>query len=253
MEIQYHNSIPYTIIDGIRRYGETTPVNEQEIAHFHRTQASYIHIIRHMRGLSKEAEQLALTYTIQDGDETKPITKELLQDLLSTAGSKFHEHINDPLTIISFAEEHIQEKVKKREKLLWQKTPRGDYVCRLVSYITGQEKEFFNLKPSEPLGTCHVVEISEDIKPEITKEIRGKGEKIDEIPVNVIRGVPPQSNTLIIILKKPDITAPATIFTAYTGIIAPPLPYHTQTEEEFDYNKEWWEKHTFIIEPENNL
>lgn len=252
MESSTNNSLPYTIIDGIRRYGEMSPVTEQEVAEFRRTPESYAHIIRHMRRLSGEAEKRALAYTIRDGEEIKPVTKELLRELLRTTNSKFNEKIDDPLAIISFAEEHVQEKVKKREKLLWQKTPRDEYICRLVSYITPPEKAFFNLGPDESLGACHVLEITEEIAPQITRGIRGTGELRDQVPVNIIYDTPPQSNTLIIILKKPDISAPATIYTAYTGIIAPPLPYHTQIQEEFAYNQDWWEKHTFIIEPTNN-
>lgn len=242
-----NNVLPYAIINGIRRYGETSPVTEIDVRKFRRTPESYLHIIRHMRALSPAAEQLALSYTIIDQGETKLVTKELLTRLLTTTGSKFNKLLTDPTAIISFAEEHVQEQVKKRERLLWQKTPRGDYFCYLAAYMTTLEKSFFHLAPEEPFGSCNVVAITEDMRSHLTERMRGTGEKDDHILTYTIEDVPPPSNTLIIILYKPNIETPANVCTAYTGIIAPPLPKHTQTPEEFLYNKQWWEKYTFIV------
>lgn len=248
MENSEHNSIPYTIIDGIRRYGETSPVTEQDVRVFRRTDESYAHIIRHMDSLSREAEKRILGKMIMDEGTAKVVDKELLKKLLDTAVSKFHKDIDDPLTIISFAEEHVQEKVKRRERILWQKTPRGDYFCFLATYISPLEKSFFNLDPDEQLGLCHVVEITEENESRITQELLGTGEKRDQVMMNMLHDTPPPSSTLIIVLHKPDMTTPATVYTCYTGIIAPPIPNQSQTKEEFDYNRVWWDKHAFIFQ-----
>lgn len=248
MNTTISNQIPYTIIDGIRRYGETSPVTEQDVRVFRRTDESYAHIIRHMHTLSREAEKRILGKTILDEGTPKVVTKDLLEKLLATAVSKFNADIDDPLTIISFAEEHVQEKVKKRERLLWQKTPRGDYFCNVATYISPPEKSFFNLDKDDHLGLCHVVEITEENESLVTQQPLGQGEKRDEVIMNVLHDTPPPSDTLIIILYKPDMTTPATVYTSYTGIIAPPLPNASQAEEEYDYNRMWWDKHTFIVE-----
>lgn len=247
MDQNEHNSISYALIDGIRRYGETSPVTESDVAEFRRTPESYTHIVRHMKTLSEEARRRACSYTIEDKGEKKQVTPELIDQLLTTAGSKFNAQINDPLTIISFAEQHVQEKVKRREKLLWLKTPRNDYFCYLATYISPAEKSFFQLNEDDDLGTCRVVKITDDIATRITERVRGTGEKTDEILINVVEDTPPPSNTLIIVLHKPDISSPSNVYTAYTGIIAPPLPSDTHTKEEYEYSKEWWSRHTFII------
>ncbi len=239
MEAYEHNTTLYTIIDGIRRYGETSPVVEDDVTIFERTPESYLHIIRHVHSLSETAYAQALLYTEGNTDR--------IEALLKTTASKFHPQITDPLTIISFAEEHIQEKVQKRERLLWIKTPRNDYFCYVSAYISPTDKRFLGLSGSDALGDCHVIKITEDIAPHITKRIRGKAEKIDDVIINIVEDTAPPSNTLIITLYKPDISSPATIYSAYTGIIAPPLPHDTHTKEEAAYSTDWWSEHTFII------
>lgn len=245
MEHIQTQSVPYALRDGIRRYGEWSLVTEADIASYRRTPESYLHIVRHMRSLSPEATKRALSYAAQEltGDMT---AENYLANLLATVNSKFSEKITDPITIIEFAEAHVQDKVKMHEKLYWHKTPQGGYICHLMAYIESYEKTYFNLAKDEPLGTCNVVDITEDNAEQIHETIRGYAEERDKVPVNCLDGEAPPSDNMVIILYKPDATTPAVVYTAYTGTLAPPVPHETQSPEEYEYNAQWWSQHTFI-------
>ena len=104
------------------------------------------------------------------------------------------------------------------------------------------------LEPDEAFGDQSLVEITPEIQDKVQRVQRGRGEAKDQITVNIIEGIkPPEADLIIVTLKKESKEAPPVVYTVFTGMRTPSLPRREeQSEEEFEYNREFWDRHAFI-------
>ena len=109
-------------------------------------------------------------------------------------------------------------------------------------------KAELGLLPGEMLGTGSVIPITPELASRVSKERRGKGEVRDQIVVNVINSMaPPETDQLIIAIKRPKSTGRIEFYSTYTGIDSANLPRPLeQNPDELAYNQAWWEAHAFV-------
>lgn len=234
---------PYIENEGIRFFGEQKgSLTETEAEETTTTPDSILHITRHLKSVSPEAKKKLLALDVTD---------DFIEAQLDSAGSKFHEKINDPYKLLEVCQKAVKDKLSGGEEIPWIYSKEADeFEAKIKVEVSPEQKQALGLNPDEYAGDVSVIEITPEIENQITKEQRGKGEKKDHIEVNVISGVDlPETDTLIISLKKKRQEDAPEFYTAYTGIIAPDLPRkEEQSEEEFEYNKQWWDQHAFIKE-----
>ena len=232
----------YTENEGVRFFGEIKELlSGSEVEKIQTTPASILHVSRHLKKLNPEARKKILSF--------EGVTDDFITAQLQTVGSKFHEKIDDPYKLLKVCHQALRDKISGAEKIPWLYSKEVDEFEAIIKIeLSPEQKQSLGLNPNEYAGDVSVIEITPEIENQITKEQRGKGEKKDHIEVNVISGVDlPETDTLIISLKKKNQDSPPELYTAYTGIIAPSLPRkEEQSEEEFSYNKSWWDNHAFI-------
>ena len=231
----------YTENEGVRFFGEIKEwLSKLEAKQIEATPASVLHIIRHLKSLSPEAKNKLLALDVDE---------DFINAQLESIGSKFHKKINDPYQLLEVCQEVIQEKVNNGAEIPWiYSKEAGEFEAKIKIEFSTEQKQALGLDPDEYTGDISVVRITPEIENQVTKEQRGQGEEKDHIEINVISGIkPPETDTLIISLKKKGSEDLPQFYTVYTGILSPSLPRaEEQSEEEFKYNKSWWSSYAFI-------
>ncbi|MFA5107002.1 MAG: hypothetical protein WC497_01600 [Patescibacteria group bacterium] len=236
-------------VNGVRVFGEKAGrVEPREIDEIASRTDLLLHLTRHLASLSPEAKQRLCELRVRVGQEMRPVDDAYLAKQTETAGSKFHPAVDDPYKLIDFCVEKLRQMVSDESEIPWVRLETGEWRATLQIPITPEDKAEFGIPSGESFGTASVVEITPELQARVEKEARGKGEAVDGITVNVIRGMPePPSDNLIVVIRKRNEGEPAQLYTAYTGVPAPALPRpDKQSPEELSYNSEWWEKHAFI-------
>jgi hypothetical protein len=197
------------------------------------------HVTRHLAQLSENSKRF-LTDLGVDRSEMQAMTE--------THGSKFNRSIQDPRTIIDFAKSKLS-KIIERTKVDWVLAFNGTReVAQLILAADINDKKSLGLNEKEKLGTSTVVEITDENKHLVRKEVRGRSEDKDGIMINVIRGLPiPTTDQLVInLLRSPD-SKQLTNFSAYTGTIAEPLPDpDSLSANELEKSMRFWNTHAFL-------
>lgn len=234
----------------MRTFGEKIRnVEQKDIESIETPTESILHVARHLKRLSSEIKEKLIGKKTSDGEKEIIIDESYLERQLKSTGSKFNEKLGNPEALIGFAKNILREKVEKSEEIPWFNNAKtGEKRSDLEIKITDDQKKILGLDPEDKLGTLSVIEITPEIEDKIKKEQRGKGELKDQIIVNTIENItPPETDNLIISIKTPPRQEKPVFYTMYTGILAPSLPRkEEQIEEEFEYNKKWWDKHAFV-------
>lgn len=236
-------------VNGVRVFGELAgEIEIDEVRDIKVPPEVVLHITRHLAGLSSEAKARLCQLSIGGPEGQRQVDEAYLQTLLDSAGSKFHQAIDDPDKLIDFCRDKVVQAVSAQADIPWVRIETGAVRATLQIPITTEDKMRFGIPPEESLGTASVVTITPELEAKVEKEIRGKGDAADNITVNVLRGMPePPSDNLIVVIQKDTASDPARLYTAYTGIPAPALPRsEKQSSEQYAYNKEWWNQHAFV-------
>lgn len=206
-----------------------------QITYSHQT---ILHLTRHLSKLSPESKQKILAFSDME------VSEALLNNLLNTLGSKFHPKVNNPFLLADFCIT-IAENYLNKNALNWKDGENKQYT-EFEYLVTQKDKNQFGLSKEDSFGTGSVIEIPAEELPNVKKEIRGKGENVDQLEVNVLYGIPPQeTDNLVITLGKTD--QGISLLSAYTGILAPPFPgKFNQTPEQEAQSKAFWSKHAFL-------
>jgi hypothetical protein len=240
----------YVEMAGIRFFGEQSdPVKPEEVDNLKITDGNRLHISRHLNSLSPEARTTLLTLKTRQGGIEKAVDDDFLNAQLKTKGSKFNEKITNPEIVMEVCREIIKKQISQGSEIVWIKYPNNDAYFTDIEVIVDEEiKRKLGLNKDDSLGTAPVVEITPEIAGLVKKELRGQGEQKDQIEVNVIEGMAqPETDKLIIEIKKNGQTGQTFFGTAYPGIIAPGFSNpEKQSPDEAEYKREWWGKHAFI-------
>ena len=240
---------PYMENDGIRIYGEKVrDVELSDIESMIVPQEAILHVTRHLNELTSDARLKLVGKQIEDEGTTIMIDEEFINKQLESAGSKFNNKISDPEIIIAICRDMIFEAIDSNN-IAWMKNSQtGEMTARFQIEMEDKHKEMLGLNSEEMLGTASVIGITSEIQGQVERELRGKGEVKDQIEINVIRNIPvPETDNLIVVIKKEDELSEPYFYTTYTGVLAPSLPRpEEQSSDELEYNRDWWDGHAFI-------
>jgi hypothetical protein len=236
-------------VDGVRVYGErvgSVTVEELEKLEIHTE--NIMHLVRHLIGLSDDARSQLVGQELQDGEQSQTVDEAFINAQLESTGSKFNDKLQDPDQIIQLCKDIIIHSVQSGKDVAWVKESGGDFSAKFQVEIPTEMKKQVGLSTDDKLGAASVIPITPEIESKVSKQQRGKGEVKDLVKINVVEGIPtPQTDTLIIEIKKHEENGAPYLYTAYTGMLAPSLPRpETQSAEELAYNQEWWDWHAFI-------
>jgi hypothetical protein len=235
---------------GVRRYGRKVgEVAASELSAVEVPSKTLLHITRHLSTLAPEARARLRGLQVFEGEGAGEVDDEFIDAELASTGSKFHRKIDQPETISTFAIEQVLAAVQAGESVVWVRHPHTKEQEAIFSIeVTPQQKALLGLARDDRLGTLSLIPITPEIADNVHKEQRGTGEERDQIEINVVEGMTvPQTDQLIVSLMRSGTNDPVWLHTTFTGIHAPALPReHEQTLEEFDYNREWWDRHAFI-------
>ncbi|HBR80536.1 MAG: hypothetical protein UX09_C0023G0003 [Candidatus Uhrbacteria bacterium GW2011_GWE2_45_35] len=236
--------------EGIRHYAEQVrPVEQEDLENLQITPESLVHVVRHLVGISVEARAKLIGQTFDDDGVEQVIDESFLARQLETVGSKFHPVIVDPEKIIGFCLEKIRVLLDSGQVPVWIKNSISR--CLFADFqiiVSHGEKTRLGIPEGNQLGNCALIKITPEIADRVTVEQRGYGQSVDNIKVNVVRGVePPLTDVLVFTLKKSADDQPPVFHTAYTGILTVPLPRPSdQFPEELAYNQDWWSQYAFV-------
>lgn len=236
--------------NGIRYYSERVrPVDQLDIDQLETSTASLVHIARHLTSLSPKAKARLIGQPIPEKEGEIIINDDFLDRQLATAGSKFHPAVTDLEELAAFCLKKIQEIVAAGPAVDWQKDESSPKLTAdFVIEANAEDKQQFGIPNGEYFGTASLIEITPEIAGQVVAEQRGQGQSVDNLTVNIIRGITvPQTDNLIISLRRNNVNAPPYLYTAFTGISTPPFPRpEEQLPEEYQYNKDWWSRYAFI-------
>lgn len=213
------------------------------------TKSDYLHIIRHFSQLDqKSREELMRTDSLED--TPTPVTNEMIDTLLQTAGSKFNSKLQDLSNVLSLLLSYTKQHIENGLIAPWIEYTAipGKYFCEISFTITPDQKVLLRLKKTDAVGSKGVVLIDQTNKAFINKEMRGKGGD-DAIQVNIIKDRPaPHTDSISVCLVKEIETLVVQLGSIYTsdGLFSPPFPNaQNQSKEEFAYNQTWWQERAF--------
>ncbi|MFA6392217.1 MAG: hypothetical protein WCW66_05760 [Patescibacteria group bacterium] len=236
-------------VDDVRVYGEHSgSLRVEELKQLEIKIENIMHIVRHFTGLSVESRSKLVGQELQNGEQRQIIDDTFVNAQLESTGSKFNDKLQDPDQIIQLCKDLIIHSVQSGKDVAWVKETGGDFSAKLQVDVSAEMKKQIGLSVDDKLGTASVIPITPEIEEKVSKQQRGKGEAKDLVQINVIENIPtPQTDTLIIEIKKREENSAPYLYTAYTGTLAPSLPRpETQSAEELEYNQTWWNRHAFI-------
>ena len=235
---------PYVLVEGVRLYGEARgTVAAAELDHLEITSATILHITRHLAEVSP-----AVRARLKELSSSEQLIDDAYIDTqLAVAGSKFHPQIQDPWQLIECMCSWLKT---ASAPVTWiYEASRQLKVAHYYLHISAEQKAVLGLAPEEYLGTLGVVLLTEENRPRVQQELRGKGEVADRIQVNVLREEPMAwTDHLCIDLGWKDGRDAPELGSTYTGIITPAFPAKgTQSDEQYAYTKDWWDHHAFLV------
>lgn len=248
---------PFTVepLSGVRIYGRALVLDQKEQLHFAKRiiedlASSQIHLLRHFDEISTEYKtylfkeiQSFNEYTFEDEKlsvHKEEITEELIEQALSTHGSKFlvTDVSTSPLVLLSAITRHVIHEAALGRVIVHE----GIFGPKIVSQVD------FEIH----LGSNTVIPIatlSEEQRQRVIKKSRGliRG---DEQTINTISGISPtKTKTVAFVIE--EIAGEVQIVSAYPGPLAPAFPSEQQSREEQEYNQQWWDQHVMIVHPSN--
>ncbi|MBI4836434.1 MAG: hypothetical protein HY817_04205 [Candidatus Abawacabacteria bacterium] len=242
----------FFIIDDVKVFGrKVDDVAIRDIDNIVITQESLLHVVRHFSQLSQQSRK-SLLEKKHDTERQIEVTEKMIDELLHTAGSKFHPQLQDLHYVLSCLLSYTKGHVTAGLKAPWIEFSSlpGEYYTEIHFTITSEQKEELGLSQDEFIGTLGAVPINEENIAFVQPEQRGAGDKADDIIVNIIKELdPPLTDTITIGLAKNPETLVVRLTTIFTsdGKFSPLFPNaEKQSPEEFAYNKQWWEQYAFF-------
>ncbi len=167
------------------------------------------------------------------------ITLDDIQDALNTKGTKFFNDvkgIENPKKLLECIKAHLEEKIKQQEVGWIQKKNR--------------RTSMFMIKYDQEVGWDSMVPISSLTKEEqerikIIPRSEHEGDK--SLEINTITGVEKKSTRFISVEIDETDALPFYSITAYPSEMGPDFPNLEQDQEEYEYNKKYWDGYVTMI------
>ncbi len=177
----------------------------------------------------------------------KLTTEEFIREQLKMPGSKWNPQagLATPEDVITLCQNLLGDELSSGRELRWLKRGQMDFCfsSRLLSAEMKAKLLGFH-SCHEPLGKSGLI-----LREKVPKSIevvqrfnRGGIVNIafidDDFPI-------PDADNLVIALNRKE-TGVVQVFSAFPGILTPPVPRQEQDPREYGYNKSWWSKYCLI-------
>lgn len=170
-------------------------------------------------------------------------TWESIEERLKMPGSKWNSKTNleTPEDVIRFSRSLLEIAIKQgQEELKW--IGRGEIDFCYFSHLVkpDEKKQLLGCAPDVSMGTMGLVSLKElpnNVK--IRRSFNRGG------MVNVVKMICPVTDRVVITLAKRE-TGVIQIYSAFPGILTPPIPRDNQIPEEQKYNSLFWEQYVLI-------
>lgn len=218
------------IVSGIKFWGvDVGEVLPGEIDQISSPPDSILHLLRHLVQVPDSWSQQMIA-----GGVT---TLEFIQEQIRMPGSKWNVQAGllTPEDVILFSQNLLRE---NKQGLRW--VGRGQInFCYLAHQMTVEEKAKL-LGCSVPMGKKGIVFLQEIPKGlQVTQHFNRGGN------INVVVMALLDTDEVVITLARRN-TGIIQIYSAFPGILTPPVPRQGQEEDEFKYNKQFWQKYALI-------
>lgn len=203
------------------------------------------HILRHFNSVDPEYSNTLVgqEYFYYDHGQNKFIKSVIspkdIKSALKTKGTKFFpntEGIETPKKLLLLIKSRLQDKIRDKE-IGWIYKEKVTVAMLSFKYKTVVGEE--DLIP--------VSSLSEAEKKRIKKVARSEHSGEKSLYINTIKGIPKPETDIISaqILETKDL--PFYFITAYPSELGPDFPNPNQTKKEYEYNKQYWDHHVFVV------
>ncbi len=196
---------------------------------------SVLHLLHHFKVVPEAWSQRMVAEGVA--------TRESIEDRLKMPGSKWNPKTNleTPEDVIRFSRSLLELDIQQgQRKLKWIGREKIDF-CYFPHLVTPDEKkQLLGCASDVSMGIMGLVplkELSEGVK--IRRSFNRGG------MVNVVKMVCPITDRVVITLAKRE-TGIIQIYSAFPGILTPPIPRDNQISEEQKYNSLFWEQYVLI-------
>jgi len=232
-------------VGAIYIFGKSSvPFTESDIDLIVSDPTTEFHILRHYTNLPDDYKKTLIgqKYSYYDPEKQgfveSTISLEDVEAGLKTKGSKFFDNIpgiETPKAVLI----QIKNQLKKSlldSVLIW--IDRGKYQTVAFTFNYDAEVGY--------LGLIHRNELTEEERGLIKRVPRGNSGGDAQIFIQILSGITKKPTKSIAVELTRVSGRPYLSVTAYPGVLTPDFPSPSQSEEEQEYCKEFWDNHVFI-------
>lgn len=226
-------------VQGVKFWGEDKgAVAMDEVEQISSPLDSVIHLLRHFSRMP----EWWCRQMIAEG----AATQEFIEEQLAMPGSKWNPGVGlfVPEDVILLSQGLFYKALLKGEELRWIHRGQIDF-CYFSWEITSQEKrDLLNCDNGVPMGTMGIVSLK-DVPSHIKVEKRlNRGGIVSVVKMEMEMEMV-DTDRVTITLARRD-TGIIQIYSAFPGILTPPVPRERQNPEELEYNQAFWDRYALI-------
>lgn len=208
------------------------PVRAEEVENISSPLDSIMHLLRHFSEVSESwIEEM----------RGKNVAFKTIMNQVLMPGSKWNKGMGlvTPEDVIRFSRALLLDAVNKGQNLCW--IGRGDLdFCYFPHQVTPDEKKKLLGRDGVFLGLAGLIPLAKIPRHVMVKQVFNRGGK-----VNVAKMDCPETDEVVVTLaRKPN--GIIQVFSAFPGILTPPIPKDSQAPEEREYNTYFWSRHALI-------
>lgn len=218
---------------------------EADVASITANPSNEYHILRHYPRMPVEYSDALLgkDYEYFDYEKNSYVSSTISQDDIEiaykTKGSRFFENvpgIEDPTKLIELIREEFRKRVVNGDAFWLQKEIFQAVVFTIDYHVVVGYKDLI------PINS-----LSSDEQARVLTVPRGSSGSEKTVIIKTITNISkkPTSRISVKIVRLPN--KPEIYLTAYPGEPAPGFPNSNQSPEEYEYSKNFWDNHVFIV------
>ena len=209
------------------------------------TPTNEYHILRHYSPLPESYSNtlIGIEYEYFDYQQQKFLQSKISPEDINAAyqikGTKFYPNvagIENPRKLIGFIKSELQKRIAQKS-MYWIRKPQFDTLMFTLTYpqVVGDQDLI-------PIAT-----LSKEQQSKIKTIARGNNEGERSIMIKTISDIPKIPTTHISVEINLLRQKSFAYMTAYPSELTPGFPLSNQYSEEYEYNKQFWNTHVFIV------
>lgn len=208
-------------------------VTKEEVGKISYPPDSVLHLIRHFVELPEEWINRAVLEAVAD--------RSVIERELRMPGSKWNPGIlRTPHEAIAFCQHLADELIERGEELKWICRGQLDF-CYFSHLVTPDEKKrLLGCDPAMTMGTSGLIPTKDVPKGIRVIRVFNRGGE-----VNVVEMDMPATDRVTITLARKE-NGVIQVYSAFPGVLTPPIPRASQLPEEMEYNRIFWEQYALV-------